>query len=65
METAVKLYTLDTAYNANTKTIGNVNPAASDYVLRTFSEQLSSLSDRTLTKVERIDTKDVTAATQA
>ena len=64
METSLKLYTLDTAYNANTKTIGNVNPAASDYVLHNFGEQLSSLSERTLTKVERIDTKDVTAAVQ-
>ena len=63
MATALKLYTADQNNNLITKTVGNANPAASNYVLKTFSEKLLSLSDNALSKVERIDTNDITAAT--
>lgn len=63
MATALKLYTKDQNLNAISKTVSNVNPVATDYVLKNFSEQLTNLSENTLQKVERIDTKDITDAT--
>lgn len=62
MATSLKLYTTDENNNAVTKTVSNANPAASDYVLKNFSVQLIALSDNTLDRVERIDTKDITNA---
>jgi hypothetical protein len=62
MATALKLYTKDQNLNAISKTVGNVNPVATDYVLKHFSEQLVSLSANTLQKIERVDTKDITNA---
>lgn len=63
MATTIKLYTADENLNAITKTISNVNPVASDYVLKNFGVQLMNLSDNTLNKVERVETKDITSAT--
>ena len=63
MATALKIYTADSNNNAISKTISNANPAASDYVLKTFSEKYISLSDNSFRKVERVDTKDITNAT--
>ena len=63
MSVALKLYTTDENDNATTKTVSNANPAASDYVLKNFSEKLISLTDSTLNKVERVDTRDITDAT--
>ena len=65
MATALKIYTTDNNSNQTNKTVSNVNPAASDYVLKNFSQQLISLSANTFNRVERIDTKDITNATQA
>ena len=62
MATALKLYTADANNNAISKTISNANPAASDYVLKTFSEKIVTLSENSFRKVERIDTKDITNA---
>ena len=63
MDTSLKIYTVDTANNATAKTISKANPAASDYVLKTFAEKYNSLSSKTLLSVERIDTSDITHAT--
>ncbi len=65
MATALKIYTTDNNSNQTNKTVSNVNPAASDYVLKNFSQQLINLSANTFNRVERIDTKDITNATQA
>ena len=62
MDTSLKIYTVDTANNATAKTISKANPAASDYVLKTFSEKIVTLSENSFRKVERIDTKDITNA---
>lgn len=64
MATAIKIYTTDANDNAMTKTIGNANPAVSDYVLKNFSEQYITLTNNTLHKVERVDTNDITDATE-
>lgn len=45
------------------RSITYANPDATDYVLKTATEQLLSLSDDTLTKIERVDTTDITNAT--
>ena len=63
MATALKLYTADQNNNLITKTVGNANPAASNYVLKTFSEKVTELTDNSFLKVERIDTTDITNAT--
>ena len=63
--TSLKIQTRDANLNNISKTVGNVNPAASDYVLKTFAENLTSLSNNNFAKVERIDTKDITSATQS
>lgn len=63
MATALKIYTTDENNNAITKTVSNANPAASDYVLKNFSQKLVNLSDSTFRRVERVDTKDITNAT--
>lgn len=65
MATALKLYTADGNLNAITKTISNVNPEASNYTLKDFSVKLMNLSDNSLRKVERVDTKDITSATNS
>ena len=63
MATAIKIYTTDTNNNTTAKTVSNANPAASDYTLKNFSQQLVNLSANSLQKVERVDTKDITDAT--
>lgn len=65
MATALKIYTTDENNNAMTKTVSNANPEASDYVLKNFSQKLVSLSDSTFRRVERVNTKDITNATNA
>ncbi len=62
MATAIKIYTTDTNNNATTKIVSNANPAASDYVLKNFSQKLMGLSANSMNKVERVDTKDITDA---
>lgn len=65
MATALKIYTTDENNNAITKTVSNANPAASDYVLKNFSQKLVNLSDSTFRRVERVNTKDITNATDS
>jgi len=64
MATAIKIYSTDTNQNMVSKTVSNANPAASDYVLKTFSQQLISLSENSFSRAERIDTTDITSATE-
>ena len=63
--TSLKIQSRDANLNAIQKTVSNVNPAASDYVLKTFSQGLMALSNNTFSKAERVDTKDITNATQS
>ena len=62
MSTALKIYTTDNNQNVISKSVSNVNPAATDYVLKNFSQQLTSLSANSFSRVERIETKDITNA---
>ncbi len=65
VNTSLKIYSRDENLNALQKTVGNINPDAADYVLKNFAVGLMELSQNSYSKVERIDTKDITNATQA
>ena len=63
MKTTLKLSLTDTNNNSYSKNIPCVNPAASNYVLKTFANALNSLTNDTLTQIDRIDETDITNAT--
>ena len=63
MNTTLKLQMRDTTNNTSTKSITYANPAASNYVLKNFAVALNGLSNNTLEKIERVDTTDITNAT--
>ena len=45
------------------RSISNVNPEASNYVLKTFAQQLNSLTTNTFVSVYRVDKENITSAT--
>ena len=65
MATAIKIYSTDSNENAIAKTVSNANPAASNYVLKNFGVQLMTLSNNAFRRAERIDTTDITNATDS
>ena len=46
------------------KSISNVNPNASDLVLKNFGIQLNSLTQNTLLNTIRIESRDITSVTE-
>lgn len=65
MATSLKLYVVDSNQNKSIKTVTNVNPSADDYILKDFSQRLMSLSNSAINRIERVDTKDITFATES
>ena len=63
MNTTIKYTSVDANLKESTKSITYANPEASDYVLKTTAQMLNNLSTHTLTNVTRVDTKDITNAT--
>lgn len=46
------------------KTIPNINPNADNSALKSFGQKVTALTDNTLSKVERVDKTDITAAVE-
>ena len=46
------------------KTYGNINPNASDLVLKNFGVQLNSLTTNTLLNIIKVDREDITTVTE-
>ena len=63
MERCLKLKCTDTTLNMFTKTIPFVNPNASNFTLKSFAIALNGLTTNTLNKVEKVDTTDISNAT--
>ena len=61
--TSLQLFVNDTLGNPIQRTITHANPNASNYVLKTFAQQLNSLSTNTFNAVFRVDKEDITNAT--
>ena len=61
--TTLQLLVNDTLGNPIQRSYSCVNPAASNYVLKTFAQQINSLSTNTFNAVFRIDKEDITNAT--
>lgn len=62
-QTTVQLIVNDTHGNPIQRSYGFANPNASNYVLKTFAQQLNSLSTNTFNAVFRVDKEDITNAT--
>ncbi len=62
-QTTIKIISNDTNNNEMQKSIGYANPNASDYVLSQFGKKLNGLTTNTLKNVVRVDTEDITNAT--
>ena len=46
------------------KTYGNINPNASDLVLKNFGVQLNDLTTNTLLNIIKVDREDITTVTE-
>ena len=61
--TTLQLLVNDRLGNPIQRSYGFANPNASNYVLKTFAQQINSLSTNTFNAVFRIDKEDITNAT--
>lgn len=61
--TTLQLLARDTGGNDIQRSITNANPNASNYVLKTFAQQINGLTTNTFRGAVRIDKEDITAAT--
>ena len=62
--TKVKFETADANLKTATKTFGYVNPESSDYTLKSLVTGAYALSKNTVRTIQRIDTRDITNATE-
>ena len=62
VERSLEINTRDENNVAVKKSFGNVNPNASNLVLKSFATSLNGLTTHTLVSVKKIDTEDITNA---